>query len=293
MTSMPDGNDFDARSSIDVLNEAARLNWDDPYREGCMLHLPGYGQAVMTGDLHGHLKNLEKLQKYAMLDRARARHVILHEMIHADLNTLSDVDHSHDVLIKAAQYKRDHPDQVHFLQSNHELAQLTGYLIAKNGRVVVDEFNHGVEQAYGASAAAGVLEAMNGFIASFPAAIRTENRVWLSHSLPNLHNMDEFDPSVFGAKLSRQDVETNRTIFQLVWGRRHTQELIDSLADMLDVDVFITGHQPQETGFTLEFNRLIILASNHSHGSFLPFDLSKRQSATELIENVRKFVAVA
>jgi hypothetical protein len=46
-------------------------------------------------------------------------------------------------------------------------------------------------------------------------------------------------------------------------------------------------------GYALVFDKLIILASDNNHGSFLPFDLSKKQTAQDLIRNIRKFVAVA
>ena len=284
---------YDPDAAIATFEEAARLNLEDHYRDGCILRLPAYGQAVMTGDLHGHRKNFEKLQKYAMLDRIRARHVVLHEIIHAEPESLGEPDLSHEVLLAAAKYKCDFPEQVHFMQSNHELSQLTGYLIAKNGRGVIQAFDDAVAYAYGEPQAGEVLAAINAFIASFPVAIRTENRIWLSHSLPNVHNMDEFDFDVFGRSLTREELAANRTVFHLVWGRRHTQAHIDALADILDVDVFITGHQPQDDGFKLVFNRLIILASDHSHGTFLPFDLAKQRSAVEMLDAVRKFVAVA
>lgn len=292
MTLFASKGQYDPQVAVTTLRQAAKLNLEDPYRDGSILRLPAYGQAVMTGDLHGNQKNFEKLQKYAMLDRAQARHVILHEMIHADLPTPTDVDHSHELFLKAASYKCEHPEQVHFLQSNHELSQFTGYLIAKNGRIVIQDFNQAVEQAYGADSAGDVLAAINEFIASFPLAIRTENRIWLSHSLPNVHDLDEFDVGVFQRELTPEVLKQNQTVFNLVWGRRHTQSHIDALAELLDVDVFITGHQPQETGFTLLFDRLIILASDHNHGTFLPFDLSKRLSAADLTANIRKFVEV-
>jgi hypothetical protein len=275
-----------------TFREAARLNYQDPCRKGAILHLPAYGQAVMTGDLHGHRRNLAKLEKYAMLERVAARHVILHEMAHADVQ-LAQVDHSHEVMLAAAQYKCAFPEQVHFLQSNHELAQLTDYPIAKNGRAVLEDFNAGVAMAYGAGRASSVLAAIGEFIASFPLAGRTENRVWMSHSLPNHYDMDEFTTAIFDSVPTIEDLHENRAIFNLVWGRRYTQEQIEELARLFDVDIFITGHQPQEMGFGVFFERLIILASDHNHGTFLPFDLSKPQTVQELIRNIRKFVAVA
>ncbi|QDV90320.1 hypothetical protein RAS2_13990 [Phycisphaerae bacterium RAS2] len=281
----------DAPAAIDAFLQAAALNREDPFRQGGIIALPGYGQCVMTGDLHGNRKNFDKLTHYAMLDRASARHVILHELVHAELNT-RELDRSHELALAAARYKCQFPEQVHFLQSNHELAQLTGYPIAKNGRAVIDEFNRSVAAAYGDARATDVLSALNEFIASFALAVRTENRVWMTHSLPNAHDMADFDYSIFERAPTREALASDRSIFNLVWGRRHSHEQLDALAAKLDVDVFMTGHQPQEMGYVLLFDRLIILASEHNHGSFLPFDLSRPLSADALIRNIRKFVAI-
>lgn len=281
-----------ATDAIDVLKRAAILNANDAGREGCVLHMPDYGQLVMTGDLHGHFRNFEKLQMYAMLDRMQSRHVVLHEMVHRDIQTPGDVDDSHLLLVEAAAYKCEFPDQVHFLQSNHELAQFTGYTIAKNGRIVIEDYNAAVRSTYGPKGD-DVLNAMSDFIATFPLAIRTPNRVWLSHSLPDVHNMDQFDPAELKRPLTRAEIADSRTAFLLVWGRRHTTEHIQRLADAFDVDILMTGHQPQEQGFGVYHERLLILDSSHSHGTFLPFDLSKPQTIDDLLPRIRKFVEVA
>lgn len=281
----------DAAAAVDVLRRAAELNREDSFRDGSIVRLPGYGQAVMTGDLHGNQKNFDKLVKYAMLDRVPARHVILHEMIHME-TVGAGIDHSHELLLRAARYKCDFPDQVHFLQSNHELSQLTDYPIAKNGRAVLEDFNNSVEYIYGSDQVEDVLAAMKTFIGSFPIAVRTENRVFMAHSLPNVHDMDQFDPEVFDRDVRPADLADTGSVFHLVWGRRHTQEHIDALARRLDVDLFITGHQPQDEGFDVRFDRLIILASDHNHGVFLPFDLARRQTVDSMVANIRKFVAV-
>ena len=280
----------EADEAIATFREAARLNNEEAGREGSIVRLPGYGQAVMTGDLHGHRKNFEKLERYAMLDRVNARHVILHEMVHMD-RAPGLPDHSHELLLSAAIYKCHHPEQVHFLQSNHEMAQLTGYPIAKNGRAVVDDYNDAVVETYGSSGM-DVLPAMKEFIRSFPLAIMSENGVWMSHSLPNASETEAFDWTLLNRALVDQDFKDHGYVFQMVWGRRHTSEQLESLSKKLGVQVFIIGHQPQESGYTVQHDRLIILASDHNHGTFLPFDLSKPQTAVELVRNIRKFVAV-
>ena len=62
--------------------------------------------------------------------------------------------------------------------------------------------------------------------------------------------------------------------------------------EVLDVDFFICGHQPQETGYDVLHDRMIILASDHNHGVFLPLDLSKPVTIESLTRNIRPFASV-
>ncbi|MEK7732058.1 MAG: hypothetical protein AAB363_09420, partial [Planctomycetota bacterium] len=56
-----------------VFLEAARLNREDPLLRGSLLVFPNYGQVVMTGDMHGHRRNFEKLKRYCDLGHFGAR----------------------------------------------------------------------------------------------------------------------------------------------------------------------------------------------------------------------------
>jgi len=279
---------FDAASAAECFREAAELNRKDPYLEGSQLVLPDYGQLVMTGDMHGHQRNFDKLQRYCQLERTAVRHVILHELIHEDLVGLNDTDMSHRLLLAAAEWKVEYPEQVHFLQSNHDLAQLNGHEITKAGRSVLRDFDAGLSQTYGGDAQT-VSDAVDDFIKSLPAAARTVNRVFLAHSLPD---PEKFDPSMLEQPLDQQDLSDAGPIGTLVWSRIDSAEKFEQLAEMLDVDTFIIGHEPQEDGFRLLHDRVIVLASDHNHGVFLPFDLKKPCTAADLVNQIRKFVAV-
>jgi hypothetical protein len=278
----------DAASAAECFREAAELNRQDPYLKGSQLLLPDYGQLVMTGDMHGHQRNFDKLQRYCQLERTALRHVILHELVHEDLAGLNDTDMSHRLLLAAAAWKVEYPEQVHFLQSNHELAQLNRHEITKAGRSVLRDFDGGLGQTYGGGAPM-VSDAINEFIRSLPAAARTVNRVFLAHSLPD---PDTFDASMLDIPLDQQDLSDAGPIGSLVWSRINAAEKFEQLAEMLDADTFIIGHEPQEDGFCLLHDRVIVLASDHNHGVFLPFDLKKPCTAAELVKHIRKFVAV-
>ena len=281
----------DALRAAEIFEQAATLNREDPLRDASLLRFPNYGQLVMTGDLHGHRRNFQKLQRYCALDRFAARHVVLHELIHEDVQTLTGRDMSFEICLAAAEWKCAFPDQVHFLLSNHELAQVGQHEITKNGRSVTAEFEKSVRQTYGGDADR-VIRAMYEFIRSYPLAGRTANRVFLSHSLPGPRDVARFDPSVLSRPPTSEDLRDGGSAHFLVWGRYQTQAVVDSLAELLDVDCFICGHQPQETGYDIWHGRLVILASDHNHGVFLPIDLNKPISVENLIRNIRPFAGV-
>ncbi len=137
-----------------------------------------------------------------------------------------------------------------------------------------------------------MLEAICELLASYPLAGRTPNRVFLSHSLPGARTIDGFDVADLSRPTTREVLGRDGTAYALVWGRYHTEALLDSLAEQLGVDLFICGHQPQEDGFAVFHNRLIILASDHNHGVFLPFDLRRKLTLPDLERLIRPLASI-
>lgn len=288
---MPTSALTDADVAVRVLREAAELIREDPIRKGSLLEFGAAGQLVMTGDMHGNLRNFDKLQRYCNLERSPARYVILHELIHMELERREDRDTSIDLLVRAAQWKCDFPDNVFFLQSNHELAQLRKQEITKGGRSVIHDFEDGVATRYGVRTPQ-VLEAVDEYIAALPLAAKTRNGVFMAHSLPDPLTLRDYDVSVFAREPEDHEYIPGGPAYSLVWGRFHTSDEIERFAQRLGVEVFVIGHTPQEDGFT-RTGKLVIVSSDHNHGVFLPFDLGKQYTAEQLVENIRKFVSVA
>jgi len=281
----------DADTACKLLRQAAELVREDPIRKGSLLEFGSAGQVVMTGDMHGNLKNFEKLERFCALDRTPGRSVILHELIHEDMDEPGQLDLSIDLLVRAAAWKRDFPDNVYFLQSNHELAQLRNQEITKGGRSVLWEFEHGVEHRYGAEADV-VLDAVCDYISALPLAARTGNGIFMCHSLPEPMLLDTFDISLFDREPTDADLAPGGAAYALVWGRFHSAEVIEEFAKRLGVEHFVIGHTPQEEGYG-SVGRLIILASEHNHGTFLPIDLGRQYTTAQLARAIRKFVSVS
>jgi hypothetical protein len=280
----------DAAAACQTLREAARLNREDPNRRGSLLTFGAAGQLVMTGDLHGHLRNFEKLQRFCALQRSPGRVVVLHELIHTEPETLAIPDTSIDLLVRAAAWKCEFPDNVFFLQSNHELSQLCGHEISKGGRYVLADFERGVELRYGGQAPE-VMDAVHDYLASLPLAARLANGIFLSHSIPDAFYIEHFDLSVFDREPTLADMSPGGPAYALVWGRFQSPEVVEAFARRLGVELFMVGHTPQDMGYT-RVGRMFILASDHAHGVFVPIDLSRKYTADELERNIRKFVSV-
>ncbi|RMF83384.1 MAG: hypothetical protein D6744_04795 [Planctomycetota bacterium] len=281
---------LDAEGACRLLSEAAALLRDDPIRRGSLLTFGSAGQVVMTGDMHGNVRNFEKLQRYCQLERSPGRYVVLHELIHREVYNGDETDDSIDLLLRAAQWKCDFPDNVFFLQSNHELAQLRGQEITKGGRSVLHDFAAGVEMRFG-DGRDRVLAAVNEYIAALPLAARTANGIFMCHSLPDPMLLPGFDIGIFDRVPTDQELSPGGAAYALVWGRFQTPGEIDAFAQRLGVEHFIVGHTPQEFGYA-RIGRMIILASDHSHGAFLPIDLARRYTGDELEAAIRKFAGV-
>lgn len=65
-----------------------------------------------------------------------------------------------------------------------------------------------------------------------------------------------------------------------------SQLLLDKLAKLFDVDIFILGHQPQNKGWGQVGKNLLIIACDHNHGCLLPVDLAKSYNITELVDSI-------
>src|SRR5437868_12938418 len=137
----------------------------------------------MTGDLHDHRRNYEKVVRHAALDENPQRHLVLHELIHGDRFDATGAEGSWHMLFQAAELKCDFPEQVHFLLANHDLAQIHGEGIMKAGLSVCEAFTKGVKKTFEGRHNV-VTMAISEFLLSLPLAVRTESGIFCCHSLP-------------------------------------------------------------------------------------------------------------
>lgn len=284
-----------------LFDEASSANLDAACRDGAVDRIGPPGILIATGDLHDNPLHYAEVVAAAGLageaDQAdgEPKHLTLHEIIHSD-RLVAGVDLSYRTLARAADLKRRHPEHIHTLLANHELSQIVGAGIIKDGRNVVKSFDDGLEYVFGGSWE-GVAEAIGRFIRSMPLALICEcgggsgggdgGRVLCSHSLPSPWLFDRFDPDVLGRELSEEDYVPRRgSAHLMVWGRDHTPELLEELAGAWGVSMFVLGHEKADAGVLLRGPNAVILNSDHERGVYLPIDLADAPTWAESASRV-------
>ena len=277
---------------IDLLNKGIEILNADKFRRGNVVHLPAEGNLIITGDIHGHLRNFERIVAFADLPNNPDRHIILQEIIHGGPEDSQGGCLSYKLLFEAIRYKLKFPDQVHMIMGNHDTAFINNSEVMKDGKEMNRAMRQAIEREF-KQASDDVELAIRQFLFSQPLAIRCNNRIWISHSLPSDRAIDKFDPKILERQLKINDVVRPGSAYLLTWGRKHSQATLDKLAGMFDIDFFILGHQPQEKGWNQAGNNLIIIASNHNHGCLLSIDLAKSYTIEQLIDSIVPLASIS
>jgi len=278
--------------AVEVFQTATEENQLSSLRHEQLILLPPEGEVWMTGDLHDHRRNFDKLIRSADLGNHPQRHLVLHELIHGDHFDQHGAEDSWHSLYRAAELKCDFPSQVHFLLANHDLAQIHGEGIMKAGLSVCEAFTAGVKRDFG-STYNKIIMAISEFFLSYPLGIRCPNGLFFCHSLPTDDQVAGFDYTVFDRPLTGPDYK-RRTgpAYQLIWGRNMSPATAAQFADHVGAQILITGHQPQDSGYAVNGPRHLIVASDHNQGVFVPIDLNKKYDMPELTRSIRRLVSL-
>ncbi|MEE2707045.1 MAG: metallophosphoesterase [Planctomycetota bacterium] len=275
---------------IATFEQATAANARTDSREGNLIELKkDWADDVMiSADLHGNRPNFNKIRNIADLKNHPKRHLIIQEVCHGGPvypNTGGCM--SHMMLEDVARLKVQFPDQVHFLLSNHELAELTDYPILKNQKMLNLLFRFGMQEMYG-SAADNVRQAMLPFIRTLPLAVRVEHGIWISHTIPERCDQRGFDEKLLDVELGPNDVGEGTPVFEFVWGRDFRQENADAFAKKVEANVMIHGHEPCPQGFDTPNSRQIIIDSHAENARYIILPVGERLSQDDVVQRIKK-----
>jgi hypothetical protein len=275
---------------IATYERATKANRETPCREGNVIMLSAeVGDDVMiTADLHGNRRNFNAIKRIADLERHPRRHLVLQEVCHGGPTyPTNNGDMSHGMLEDVAKLKAVFPDRVHFLLSNHELAEVTDYPILKAKKMLNLMFRLGLQEMYGL-ATEKVRGAYIEFLRSCPLAVRLPGGVFVCHSLPEQVDLRGFDATIFKRALEPLDLKENGDVFRMVWGRDYRAENAKAFAKKVSATTLIHGHEPCSEGYSVPNETQIILDCCGEKASYLLVPLSRGFSHDELVAQVQK-----
>jgi hypothetical protein len=281
----------DPESVIAALIAGAKANRESACRRGSIdvigpfANVDESARLIATGDLHDnplHFARVVQAANLADIGTPGPRfHLTLHELIHSD-NIVNHTDFSYRVLARAAALKAAFPTLVHTLLANHELSQMSGTEVVKEGVRCVAAFNTGLESVFG-ERWREVASCVSDFILSMPIGLRVNippergpADVLCFHSLPAPELMDRFDRGVLDRPLGAADYEPRRgSAHLLVWGRGQNADQLADLARCWGAGLFVLGHEHAEDGVMLAPPNCLILNSDHAKGRYLSLDLRR------------------
>ena len=275
---------------IGTYAQATEACLQTPGRQRNSVHLtPELAEEVMiTGDIHGHRRNFNTIRKVAELDKYPRRHLILQEVCHGGPTYPSNGGcMSHVVLEDVAKLKAQHPERVHFILGNHELAELTDYPIQKNKQMLNLMFRLGLQQVYG-PATEKVREAYFPFLRSCPLAVWLPGGVLVTHSIPENVDSGPFDNTIFTRQIDPAEYYERSAVFQLVWGRDYRQENADAFARLMTAKVLINGHEPCPEGFNTPNDTQIILDCCSDKACYVILPTDQEFTHPEIVERIQK-----
>jgi hypothetical protein len=243
---------------------------------------------LVAADLHGNRWNYLKLLEIAALHEHPRRHLIMQEVCHGGPVYPSDMGcMSHLLLEDMARLKTEYPERFHYLLSNHELAELIDFPIVKSGRMLNLLFRCGIQRMYG-TLCGKVRDAYNEFLKSLPLAVRINNGVFVSHSIPEQTDRVSFDTGVFQRDLEPADWAEGGAAFRLVWGRDYRAENAERFAQMVSARVLITGHEPCHDGYQVPNPRQIIIDTQFDGGCYVILPTGENLSQQQIVDRIER-----
>lgn len=263
-----------------------------PGRAGSIVTIPSelIDDVLIVGDLHGHVEVLSSVIRTAALDTHAQRHLILQELVHdSRINPdEGELDRSHRAIDLACALTCMFPGRVHYLLGNHELSELTGRSISKQGHPLNNLFRKGVEADY-PSHVGPLMEAYHALFRALPLVIKLPNRVVACHTIPDSLSQESLDRDVLTrGDWTEQATRRGGTVYALTWSRDNSDAAADQFARWIDGDLFVCGHQPFEAGFHQSNARTLILDGTNPNPTYALFSAQQRFTIEQLVASTRR-----
>lgn len=280
------------KKDIAAFQDATSSLYADAFRRGDVIVLPAEGDLIISGDIHGNIENLRRVVEAADLAAHPKRHLVVHELVHNIYNEDYQGDYSYECLLEVAHLKNQFIDQIHYLMGNHELCEIQGREIMKDGKpipLVFSPKNMGVFGRAGGDLAA----VCKAFLQGLPVGVQTPAGVWFSHSTPEKllrrFSLDEFLRPVDPNQTKAGRMQRDEMVEDLVWGRDYSVASAQEFAQKVKASVLVVGHTPcGPEGYMTPNPYHVIIDSKDSNAVIVYLRLDKKYTQKGVVANIRR-----
>jgi Icc-related predicted phosphoesterase len=253
--------------------------------QGSLIELPKKGKAMIITDIHGNISDLNRFIDIWNDFKSKNNHlVITGDFIHSF--GLED-DKSLDVIISLRNlFKKS--DNVHILLGNHEWSVISQSTLYKGGKNLSLNFESLLKDKYRENWKK-VLEKYIKCFKKLPIAVKTSNKVFISHAGPpkNVKNMNEI------INIKNSGYISNPILFDLLWKRKgeYKKKDLESFLKAVGCNAMIVGHTPVN-GVEIIKGRQLIVSSSFTKGkkAYIELDLEVEIKNAKQIMKMAKYV---
>ncbi len=252
---------------------------------GKLIELPKKGKALIITDIHGNLTDFNKYMHIWEQFKNDDNHLILTgDFIHA---MGRGNDESIEIL-ESVKHRCETTENFHVLLGNHEWSTISKISVYKGGINQTLTFDELLKDKFGESYNEKLEEYVE-FFKKLPIAVRTANRIFISHAGPprNINSLNEI------INITDQGYNNNSKLLQILWNRfeDYKENDLNDFLKTVDCQMMIVGHTPVN-GIKLIYQHLLIVSSGYSEGkkAYVELDLEKCIKESKTLLNMVKYL---
>lgn len=251
---------------------------------GKLVELPKKGKAIVVTDIHGNLDDYDSYidiwEEYRNLNNY---FIITGDFIHA----MGKKDDKSVEILDSVKHYWENNENFYPLIGNNEWSTISNMSVYKGNMNQSVNFKELLKERFGSSWEKK-LEEYQKFFKKLPIAIRTDNKVFISHAGPprNIKTLDEIINIVDHGYIN------NDNLYQILWNREddYTKEDLISFLRVVKCNAMIVGHTPVD-GVKLINDKQLIVSSSYSQGKkeYIELDLREKiNDARDMLKMVKK-----
>jgi Calcineurin-like phosphoesterase len=251
---------------------------------GKLVELPKKGKAIVVTDIHGNLDDYTRyMDIWEEYGKDDTYFIITGDFIHA----MGKKDDKSIEILDSVKHCWENNENFYPIIGNHEWSTISNISVYKGSINQSLNFKELLRSRFGDMWNKKLVEYQE-FFKKLPIAIRTANKVFISHAGPprNVKSLDEI------INIADKGYLENENLYQILWNREEDYTINDlrSFLRTVECNAMIVGHTPVD-GVKLVNNRQLIVSSSYSQGKkeYIELDLEKKiKDANDILKMVKQ-----